>query len=145
MDAIFDIVKEVWRNNDDDLWIYDYDEVDEDACMDFFDNHYEEIKNAYFEKDKENIMNATHDDLFASENEEEDYSNDSHGIEMIIDLMIANHMISDEPKIRQIAWKLIERKLNEEGMWIGEDDHEAERFVSFFGEDMAEEIAHWRW
>lgn len=65
MDTIFAIVKDVWRNNDDDLWIYDYDEVDEDACMDFFDNHYEEIKKAYFEKDKNNIMDATHDDLFA--------------------------------------------------------------------------------
>ena len=65
MDAIFDIVKEVWRNNYDDLWIYDYDEVDEDACMEFFDTHYEDIKNKYFEKDKENIMDATHDDLFA--------------------------------------------------------------------------------
>ena len=65
MDAIFEIVKEVWRNNDDDLWIYDYDEVDEEACMDFFDIHYEEIKKAYFEKEKNNIMDATHDDLFA--------------------------------------------------------------------------------
>jgi hypothetical protein len=64
---------------------------------------------------------------------------------MIIDLMVAKNMISDSPKIRQIAQKLIERKLNEEGMWIGEDAHEAERFVEFFGEDLEEEIAHWRW
>lgn len=68
MDTIFDIVKEVWRNNYDDLYIYDYDEVDEDACMDFFDNHYEEIKNKYFEKEKDNIMAATHDDLFDVKN-----------------------------------------------------------------------------
>jgi hypothetical protein len=30
-------------------------------------------------------------------------------------------------------------------MFIGDDDHEAERFVSFFGEDLVEEIAYWRW
>lgn len=143
MDTLFEIVKEVWKNNSNDLYIVD--EVDEYECQDFFDKHYEEIKNEYMKREHDNIMAATHDDLFASENEEEDYSNDSHGIEMIIDLMIAKHMISDEPKIRQIAWKLIERKLNEEGMFIGDDDHEAERFVSFFGEDLVEEIAYWRW
>jgi hypothetical protein len=143
MDTIFEIVKEVWKNNSNDLYIYD--DVDEYECQEFFDKHYEEIKDEYMKREHDNIMDATHDDLFASENEEEEYSNDSHGIEMIIDLMIANHMISDEPKIRQIAWKLIERKLNEEGMFIGDDDHEAERFVSFFGEDLVEEIAYWRW
>jgi hypothetical protein len=143
MDTLFEIVKEVWKNNSNDLYIYD--DVDEYECQEFFDKHYEEIKNEYMKREHDNIMAATHDDLFASENEEEDYSNDSHGIEMIIDLMIAKHMISDEPKIRQIAWKLIERKLNEEGMFIGDDDHEAERFVSFFGEDLVEEIAYWRW
>ena len=37
------------------------------------------------------------------------------------------------------AYDLIEQKLNDEGMWIGEDDHEAERFVSFFGDEIAEE------
>ena len=37
------------------------------------------------------------------------------------------------------AYDLIEQKLNDEGMWIGEDDHEAERFVSFFGEEIAAE------
>ena len=37
------------------------------------------------------------------------------------------------------AYDLIEQKLDEEGMWIGDDDHEAERFVSFFGEEIAEE------
>ena len=37
------------------------------------------------------------------------------------------------------AYDLIEQKLNDEGMWIGDDDHEAERFVSFFGEEIAEE------
>lgn len=145
MDTLFEIVREVWYNNSDDLYIYDFDEVDEDACMDFFDKHYEEIKDEYMKREHDNIMAATHDDLFASENEEEDYSNDSQGIEMIIDLMIAKHMISDGERTRQIAKELIQRKLNEEGMWIGEDDHEAERFVEFFGEDMAEEIAHWRW
>jgi hypothetical protein len=145
MDTLFDITKEVWKKDSIDLIDFMLSEVDEDECQNFFDEHYEEIKDEYMKREHNNIMDATHDDLFASENEEEDYSNDSQGIEMIIDLMVAKHMISDSPKIRQIAQKLIERKLNEEGMWIGEDDHEAERFVSFFGEDLVEEIAHWRW
>lgn len=142
MDTLFEIVKEVWKNNSDDLYIYD--EVDEYECQEFFDKHYEEIKDEYMKREHDNIMAATHDDLFASENEE-DYSNDSQGIEMIIDLMVANHMISDGTRTRQIARELIERKLNEEGMWIGDDDAKAEEFVSLFGEDLEEEIAYWRW
>lgn len=80
-----------------------------------------------------------------AQEQEEDYSDDSHGIEMIIDLMVAKQLISDGERTRQIAKELIERKLDEEGMWIGDDEHEAERFVEFFGEDMAEEISYWRW
>lgn len=80
-----------------------------------------------------------------SENEEENHSNDNHGIKMIMDIMIANRLMSNDPSSRQIAWKLIQRKLNEEGMWIGDDNHKAEEFVSFFGEDLEEEIEYWRW
>ena len=63
MDTLFEIVKEVWKKHNDDLWVYD--DVDEDDCQEFFNTHYEEIKKAYFEKEHNNIMDATHDDLFA--------------------------------------------------------------------------------
>lgn len=64
MDTLFEIVREVWNNNPDDLYIYDFDEVDEDKCMDFFDKHYEEIKDEYMNREHNNIMDSTHDDLF---------------------------------------------------------------------------------
>ena len=63
MDTLFEIVKEVWKNNSNDLYIYD--DVDEYECQDFFDKHYEEIKNEYMKREHDNIMSATHDDLFA--------------------------------------------------------------------------------
>ena len=40
MDTIFDIVREVWNNNPDDLYIWDFDDVQEDACYKFFDKYY---------------------------------------------------------------------------------------------------------
>ena len=63
MDTLFDIVKEVWQKHNDDLWVYDG--VDEDDCQEFFDKHYEEIKDEYLKREHNNIMDATHDDLFA--------------------------------------------------------------------------------
>ena len=63
MDTLFEIVKEVWKNNSDDLYIYD--DVDEYECQEFFDKHYEEIKDEYMKREHDNIMDATHDDLFA--------------------------------------------------------------------------------
>ena len=63
MDTLFDIVREVWKKHNDDLWVYD--DVDEDDCQEFFDKHYEEIKDEYLKKEHDNIMDATHDDLFA--------------------------------------------------------------------------------
>lgn len=64
MDTLFAIVREVWNNNPDDLYIYDFDDVQEDDCYKFFDKHYEEIKNEYLKREHNNIMDATHDDLF---------------------------------------------------------------------------------
>lgn len=65
MDTIFEIVREVWNNNPDDLYIWDFDDVQEDDCYKFFDKHYEEIKDEYMKREHNNIMDATHDDLFA--------------------------------------------------------------------------------
>jgi hypothetical protein len=70
MDTLFAIVREVWNNNPDDLYIWDFDDVQEDACYKFFDKYYETIKNEYLKREHNNIMAATHDDLFASEQEE---------------------------------------------------------------------------
>lgn len=65
MDTLFEIVREVWNNNPDDLYIWDFDDVQEDACYKFFDKYYEIIKNEYLKREHNNIMAATHDDLFA--------------------------------------------------------------------------------
>lgn len=66
MDTLFAIVREVWNNNPDDLYIWDFDDVQEDDCYKFFDKYYEIIKNEYLKREHNNIMAATHDDLFAS-------------------------------------------------------------------------------
>lgn len=87
--------------------------------------------------------------LNAYYSEDEDYENDHHGIWLIINLMRKKGMLRaqgiegrdnvDDGHAINAAYDLIEQKLNDEGMWIGDDDHEAERFVSFFGEEIAEE------
>ena len=66
MDTLFEIVREVWNNNPDDLYIWDFDDVQENDCYKFFDKYYETIKNEYLKREHNNIMAATHDDLFAS-------------------------------------------------------------------------------
>ena len=67
MDTLFEIVREVWNNNPDDLYIWDFDDVQEDDCYKFFDKHYEEIKDEYMKREQNNIMAATHGDLFGQE------------------------------------------------------------------------------
>ena len=112
-------------------------------CHAWVKKHAEEIIKALENGSLDNSYEG-HPEFNFSE-QEEDYSDDSHGIEIIIDLMVAKQLISDGERTRQIAKELIERKLDEEGMWIGDDEHEAERFVEFFGEDIAEETEYWRW
>ena len=109
---------------------------------------------------KEIISAAKHSMWYVSEQEEDtlnayysqdepDYENDHHGIWLIINLMRKQGMLRaqgiegrdnvDDGHAIDKAYDLIEQKLNDEGMWIGDDDHEAERFVSFFGDEIAAE------
>lgn len=95
------------------------------------------------EQEEEDTLNAYYSQ------DEPDYENDHHGIWLIINLMRKMGMLRaqgiegrddvDDGNAIDAAYDLIEQKLNEEGMWIGDDDHEAERFVSFFGEEIAAE------
>ena len=83
--------------------------------------------------------------------DEETYTayDDTDGIWLIINLMRKQGMLRaqgiegrddvDDGHAIDKAYDLIEQKLDEEGMWIGDDDHEAERFVSFFGKEIAAE------
>ena len=100
-----------------------------------------------------NDLRQWRDSLDFSNNdaEEETYTayDDTDGIWMIINLMRKQGMLRaqgiegrddvDDGHAIDKAYDLIEQKLNDEGMWIGDDDHEAERFVSFFGEEIAAE------
>lgn len=109
---------------------------------------------------KEIISAAKHSMWYVSEQEEDtfnayysqdepDYENDHHGIWLIINLMRKMGMLRakgiegrdnvDDGHAIDAAYDLIEQKLDEEGMWIGDDEHEAERFVSFFGDEIAAE------
>ena len=92
---------------------------------------------------------AKHSVWYVSEQEEFTAYDDTDGIWIIINLMRKKGMLRaqgiegrddvDDGHAIDKAYDLIEQKLNDEGMWIGEDDHEAERFVSFFGEEIAAE------
>lgn len=109
---------------------------------------------------KEILAAAKHSMWYVSEQEEDtfnayysqdepDYENDHHGIWLIINLMRKKGMLRaqgiegrddvDDGHAIDAAYDLIEQKLDDEGMWIGDDDNEAERFVSFFGDEIAEE------
>ena len=66
MDTLFDIVKEMWQKHNDDLWVYD-NEVIKSDCEQFFDLYYEEIKEEYLKREHNNLMDATHGDLFGQE------------------------------------------------------------------------------
>ena len=95
------------------------------------------------QEQEENTLNAYYSQ------DEPDYENDHHGIWLIINLMRKMGMLRaqgiegrddvDDGHAIDAAYDLIEQKLNDEGMWIGDDDHEAERFVSFYGDEIAEE------
>ena len=107
-----------------------------DAAKDFL------TKKRRTQEQEEHTLNAYY-------SEDEDYENDHHGIWLIINLMRKMGMLRaqgiegrddvDDGHAINAAYDLIEQKLDEEGMWIGDDDHEAERFVSFFGDEIAQE------
>lgn len=111
-----------------------------DACESVFGTQEQEELTVEQEED---TLNAYYSQ------DEPDYENDHHGIWLIINLMRKQGMLRaqgiegrndvDDGHAIDAAYDLIEQKLNEEGMWIGDDDHEAERFVSFFGEEIAAE------
>ncbi len=71
MDTLFEIIREVWNNNPDDLYIWDFDDVQEKDCYKFFDKYYETIKNEYLKREHNNIMDALHGDLFDFSEQEE--------------------------------------------------------------------------
>lgn len=99
------------------------------------------------EEEEEYDMTPSYQAYYSED--EPDYENDHHGIWLIINIMRKKGMLRaqgiegrddvDDGHAINAAYDLIEQKLNDEGMWIGDDDHEAERFVSFFGEEIAEE------
>lgn len=117
------------------------DDCDEQGLIDML-NMYAET-----EQNPQKIVNKM---MGVREDEEESYTayDDTDGVWMIINLMRKMGMLRaqgiegrddvDDGHAIDKAYDLIEQKLNEEGMWI-DDDHEAERFVSFFGDEIAAE------
>lgn len=104
----------------------------------------------YVSEQEELTVEQEEDTLKAYYSQDEpDYENDHHGIWLIINLMRKQGLLRaqgiegrddvDDGHAIDAAYDLIEQKLDDEGMWIGDDDHEAERFVSFFGEEIAAE------
>lgn len=59
--------------------------------------------------------------------DEPDYDDDSHGIRLIVNMLMQRGDIikSDIPRVQ----KQIKSMLDAEGMWIGDDEREAERFI----------------
>ena len=81
-----------------------------------------------------NDLRSWRDSLDFSNNtdidDEEDYSDDSVGIDMIADLLVADGEISEEEK--ESVKPHIKELLDYHGLWIGEDEHEAERFINLY-------------
>lgn len=70
--------------------------------------------------------------------DEENYDDDSHGINIILSMLLRKDTI--KPSQCEAAYKFIKEKLDYEGMWIGDDDHEAERFISFYKDELISSI-----
>lgn len=62
---------------------------------------------------------------------------DSVGIDMIADLLVADNKIKMEEK--ESVKPRIKELLDEHGLWIGEDEHEAERFISLYWDNQEQE------
>lgn len=71
---------------------------------------------------------------------EDTYTDDSHGIDIILGMLLDKAAI--KPSQCEAAYKVIKDKLDDEGMWVGDDDHEAERFISFYGDEVIEAITN---
>lgn len=127
-----------------------------DACKTIFGGKAQEQEEQEEQEDYGmNDLRKWRDSLDFSNNndddDEETYTayDDTDGIWLIINLMRKQGMLRaqgiegrddvDDGHAIDKAYDLIEQKLDEEGMWIGDDDHEAERFVSFFGDEIAAE------
>ena len=62
---------------------------------------------------------------------------DSVGIDMIANLLVANGEISQEEK--ESVKPHIKELLDYHGLWIGEDEHEAERFINLYWDNQEQE------
>lgn len=128
----------------------DYDTLDDESDFDKYRDaaaygYYSVV--SYDDEEEEDDMTASYQAYYSQD--EPDYENDHHGIWLIINLMRKQGLLRaqgiegrddvDDGHAIDKAYDLIEQKLNEEGMWIGDDDNEAERFVSFYGDEIAAE------
>lgn len=68
---------------------------------------------------------------------EPDYNDDSHGIRLILNMLMKRGDITknDIPRVQ----KQIKSMLDDNGMWIGDDDHEAERFIEMYWDNQEQE------
>lgn len=124
-----------------------------DACESVFGSAQEQEEQEDYGM---NDLRKWRDSLDLSNNDDDDADeetytayDDTDGIWIIINIMRKKGMLRaqgiegrddvDDGHAIDAAYDLIEQKLDDEGMWIGDDDHEAERFVSFFGEEIAAE------
>lgn len=130
------IIRKYWRDlsvNQQDIVISDIDSYIDDTLRWYpdFQNDNEYQGWVRLRKELTAIRNTG--------NTEEDYTDDSHGINIILRMLLSKDTI--RPEQCEAAVTFIKDKLYDEGMWIGDDDHEAERFISFYGDELIESIS----
>lgn len=130
------IVRKHWADlstNQQDTFIRDLDSYICDAKKWYrdFQVNYDYQEWVRFRKELIAIRNAG--------NNEEDYTYDSHGVNIILRMLLSKDAI--RPEQCEAAITFIKDKLYDEGMWIGDDDHEAERFISFYGDELISAIS----
>jgi hypothetical protein len=69
--------------------------------------------------------------------DEPDYNDDSHGIRLILNMLMKRGDITknDIPRVQ----KQIKSMLDAEGMWIGDDESEAQRFIEMYWDNQEQE------
>lgn len=69
------------------------------------------------------------------------FTNDSLGINVILGMLLHKDLIT--PSQCEAAATFIKDKLHSEKMWIGDNDYEAEKFISLYWDELATALNIW--
>lgn len=115
----------------------DFDSLDEEGDFDYYQDAALYGYDSVVGYDEEEELDIEGSRAAYYSQDEPDYNDDSHGIRLILNMLMKRGDITknDIPRVQE----QIKSMLDDNGLWIGDDDHEAERFIEMYWDNQEQE------